>query len=189
MCRQVPGGGDPPARRWTVHVHCSTCLGIPGSRWPTRGMYLEIINRIPARAPARPVWAYGVLRIQPRPTLCLSSPKTIIYLGSEPPKNHHLPTCISGTGLGTIEVYSIDNVPVGTASAFPGLRRVPVGLSLLGTRGCSALNSQRGTYYQSGWRDRRSKFLCSRSRRSCVPGKTEQMALSVTTAHQLLAGM
>lgn len=30
-------------------------------------MYLEIINRIPTRAPDRPVLAYGVLRIQPRP--------------------------------------------------------------------------------------------------------------------------
>lgn len=88
---RVPGGGYPPARRWTVHVHCSTCLGCPGSRWLTRGMYLEIINRIPARAPDRPVWAYGVLRIQPRPKVCLSSPRlsSIWVLGGpEPPTTY-----------------------------------------------------------------------------------------------------
>lgn len=52
---------------------------VPGGR-PGAG-YLEIINRILARAPDRPVWAYGVLRIQPQPQGLPPEYKTIIYLG------------------------------------------------------------------------------------------------------------
>lgn len=91
-----------------IHPHASglcmyiavPALSSPGSRWPTRGMYLEIINRIPTRAPDRPVWAYGVLRIQPRPRAAtrVQDYQPGFLLGPHP--NRRLPTCISGKGPG-----------------------------------------------------------------------------------------
>lgn len=51
---------------------------VPGA--PTRGMYLEIINRIPTRAPGRPVWALRSTPYSAQAKICLSSTGLSVYL-------------------------------------------------------------------------------------------------------------
>lgn len=184
----MPGGGYPPARRWTVHVHCSTCLGragLPGFQVADQG-HVPRDHQSHTSQSARPT-GLG-LRGTPYSAQAHGLPlesKTVIYLGSGfwAAKNHLLPTCISGTGLGTIEVYSIDRVPVGTASASPGLRRVPVRPLPLEHQGLVARYSthkEACTTNLAGG-DRRSKFLCSLSR-------AQELGRARQSRNQLLAG-